>query len=71
MATHVVKLQVSRFCKVYVDDPADSMTGEEILQKAKDQFLNGDDPDSYLDDEMNDIEPEDITSAFVDYDLYD
>lgn len=71
MTIHVVELVASRFCKVFVEDEDESMTNEQIVEKAKKQFLEDDDPDSYLDDEMNDIAPQDIISASYQYDIYD
>ena len=69
MATHAVELVVKRFYKVYVEDENGSMTNEEIEAIARQQLLDDDNPDSSLDAEMNEIEPQDIITAQWEYDF--
>lgn len=67
MATHVVELVIQRFYRVYVDDKDDSMTNEQAVEKAKQMAVESE--DNLSEDLDLDIEPEDITHAFWEYDI--
>ena len=69
MATHVVELWIKRLYKVYVEDPANSMTNEQAEAKAKEMALEDDNNLSIVDD--FEMEEQDIVYADYQYDLDD
>jgi len=69
MTVHVVELVIKRAYKVYIEDPNDSMSEEEIEAKAKQMALEDED-NIILSDEL-DIEEQDIVGVMNRYDLDD
>lgn len=69
MATHVIELAIRRYYRVYVDDETNSMTNDQLVEKAKEMAIDSDD-NMELDMEM-DVEESDIEEAFYEYELDD
>lgn len=69
MATHLIELVIKRFYRVYVEDETNSMTDEELTEKAKEMALESDD-NMEMDYDMG-LESSDIMEAFYEYELDD
>ena len=65
--SHVVEMRVSMLYKVYVDDPDDSMTKRQIINKAKEMAIE--DTANLGDVDGFEIEPQDILSVQYLYDI--
>lgn len=68
--THVVELEIRRFYRVYVEDPAGNMSTEELTEAAKRMAVE-DWHNAELDSELTGIEEGDILSAHYEYELPD
>ena len=67
MSTHVVELKIAVFKRVYVDDEHESMTEEQIIEKAKKMALE--DESCLSDDPELSLEESDILGADYEYEL--
>lgn len=69
MVVHAVELIIKRAYKVYIEDPNDSMSEDEIEAKAKQMVLEDED-NIILSNEL-DIEEQDIVGIMNRYDFDD
>ena len=56
--THVVKVAVTKFYKVFVPDTGQTGSDQDVMEQAKQMVL--DDPDCLVEDEGADMEPQDV-----------
>lgn len=68
MAIHAVTVKAARFYKVYVDDPECNMPNSEVIERAKQLFLEDPDSNAILDPELG-VEEQDIIGADYDYSI--